>query len=184
MLDPRTIIIRPARLAEATALRALQAASLRGLGTPSYGAAAIEAFIAHGTLPEELIAEGRYAVAEVAGRLVGCGGWSATTPGYAPLLSSPAGAAPPVVRAVYVHPEAARQGVGRALMGWIERAMVAAGHARATLLATLPGLPLYRRLGWRDGERVVLRLPCGAALPAVGMDKALVVTGAGQLQAA
>jgi GNAT superfamily N-acetyltransferase len=89
-----------------------------------------------------------------------------------------------VVRAVYVHPEAARQGVGRALMGWIERAMAAAGHARATLLATLPGLPLYRRLGWRDGERVVLRLPCGAALPAVGMDKALVAAGAAQLQAA
>lgn len=127
------ITIRHAQPDDVAALRELHAASLRRLAAPHYGTDAIEAFIAHGTLPEELIPQRRYFVAAAEGRLLGCGGWSAVPPRYAALLPDGYRATPPVVRAVNVHPDVTRRGIGRAL-----NALDRAGDARGRLRPRLP----------------------------------------------
>lgn len=55
------------------------------------------------------------------------------------------------VRAVYVHPAAARQGVGRALYEELERAARAEGVGSLGLWASLNAVPFYERQGF---ERV------------------------------
>ncbi|MGG5821943.1 GNAT family N-acetyltransferase [Falsiroseomonas sp. HW251] len=165
------IAIRTATPADVGALRALHAASLRRLATPFYGAPVVEAFIATGTVPEELIADGTLFVATQGDTLLGCAGWTTRLPGYAALGGKVAPGA--TVRSVYVHPGHARQGLGRRLMDWVEGEMLCAGHRQATLLAMLSGVPLYRRLGWHDGEAVTVRLPGGLPVGALHMAKIL-----------
>jgi GNAT superfamily N-acetyltransferase len=165
------IAIRTATHDDVAALRALQAASLRRLATPFYGAAVIEAFIATDTVPAELIADGTLLVATEDAAILGCAGWTTRLPGYAALGARVTPGA--TVRSVYVHPDHARQGLGRRLMDRVEGEMRRAGHRRAGLLATLAGAPLYRRLGWREGDAVTLRLPGGLAMVGLQMAKTL-----------
>jgi hypothetical protein len=49
----------------------------------------------------------------------------------------------------------------------------AAGFQRLELMATLPGEPLYRALGFAADERVHLALPDGARLALVRMSRAI-----------
>lgn len=51
--------------------------------------------------------------------------------------------------------------------------MLCAGHRRASLLATLSGVPLYRRLGWREGQAETVRLPGGLPMAGLHMTKRL-----------
>jgi GNAT superfamily N-acetyltransferase len=71
---------------------------------------------------------------------------------------------PARIRAFYVHPAHARRGLARQLYGVCERAAVDAGFRRFELMATLPGEPLYRALGFSVVERLVLPL-AGLELP-------------------
>ncbi len=85
----------------------------------------------------QLIRDGTYFVAEDAGRIVGCGGWSKRLTLYggdrgrlaAEAVLDPArGAAR--VRAFFVHPRWARRGIGRSLPdAVIEQEIIAAGFA-------------------------------------------------------
>jgi hypothetical protein len=69
--------IRPATLAEIGALRELQVLAMRALGAGYYTPAEVEAAVRYVCVPDrELIEDGTYLVAELEGRLVGCGGWS------------------------------------------------------------------------------------------------------------
>jgi GNAT superfamily N-acetyltransferase len=54
-----------------------------------------------------------------------------------------------IVRAVFVVPGAQGRGIGRALMGAVERAAVAAGIATLTLQSSLTATGFYGRLGYR-----------------------------------
>ena len=122
-----------------------------------------------------LIAEGHYFLLEdERSEVIGAGGWSRAVPGYAPAVAGadhlpPDGTA--TVRAIFVSPAVARRGLGTRIMSWIERDAADQGIRRLELAATLSGVPLYRRLGYRDrGERSA-RLPCGRLLPLRAMDK-------------
>ena len=42
-----------------------------------------------------------------------------------------------------------------------------------TMTATLPGLPLYERMGYRVTEEQAARLPSGAEVALFGMEKTL-----------
>lgn len=60
---------------------------------------------------------------------------------------------PARVRARFVRDDWTRRGLGRAILGSCERAADAAGFNMLALMATLPGVPLYRALGFREQEQ-------------------------------
>ena len=74
---------------------------------------------------------------------------------------------------MFVRPDWARRGLGRAI---IEESEVTAKRARFTamsLMATLPGEPLYAACGFRELERTDVITPDGTPLPCVAMHKLL-----------
>ncbi|MEJ0069930.1 MAG: GNAT family N-acetyltransferase [Pseudomonadota bacterium] len=112
-------------------------------------------------LDTQLIADRSYFVVESAGAAIGCGGWSrrATLYGGDHTAGRDAALLDPVrdaarVRAMYVHPEQARRGVGRLILSRCEQAAAASGFARVELMATLAGEPLYRACGYSEIERI------------------------------
>ena len=78
------LVIRAAGRPDIGALRELQRAAMRALGAAYYTPAQVRAAVRHVCLPDdELIEDGTYLVAELDGRLVGCGGWSLRRKEYA-----------------------------------------------------------------------------------------------------
>ncbi|MEZ5787593.1 MAG: GNAT family N-acetyltransferase [Xanthobacteraceae bacterium] len=179
------ISIRTADWSDRDALRDLQALSLRTLAAPYYDSEAIEAFIAMGTMYEGLLDEGTFFAVAHGTTLIGCGGWSSRIPNYARFAK---GAVPEQeeanVRRIFVHPHWERRGVARRIMEKVETDIVRAGIDQTRLLATLSGVPLYRRLGWRSGDAVTLRLPGGFKLASVDMYKRLAPAPDARLDAA
>jgi GNAT superfamily N-acetyltransferase len=116
--------------------------------------------------------------AEASPRLVGCGGWSKRKtlfgadrgPGREPELLEPAIDAAKV-RAIFVHPEFARRGLGSLLLATVESAAQTAGFSGFEMGSTLTGVPLYRLKGYVETERVAVPLPNGEVLPVVKMVK-------------
>lgn len=128
----------------------------------------------------QLVRDGTYYVVEQGRQLVGCGGWSKRRTLFGgdqakdaadPLLDPRHEAAR--IRAFFVHPDWARQGIGRRIIGVCEAAARQAGFQRLELAATLPGEPLYAALGYVARTRFDLSLPDGEQLPLVRMDKPL-----------
>jgi len=130
----------------------------------------------------QIIDDGTYFVIEEEGRVVACGGWS----GRAKLFSGPEsqekagsdGSLDPAVdpariRAMFVDPEHARRGLGRQILVASEADAARAGFLTFELMATLPGVPLYRACGYEEIERVVIELPDGMRLECVKMRRAL-----------
>lgn len=169
--------IRTATRADSDALIAMQALSLRKLAAPFYEPEVLEALIAQGTMDLELLDGRTYFVAESKGRILGSGGWTPHAPRYhGSLIEMEATEDKPhaTLRSLFVHPDAARQGLASALMARIEADIVAAGYEMASLHATLSGIPFYRRQGWRSGLPAVLGLPGGKSLVGLSMTKRLV----------
>ncbi len=70
------------------------------------------------------------------------------------------------VRKVFVHPAAARRGLGTALT---RAAEARSDAARFVLRANLDGVPLYRRLGYVVAREGAMELPEGPPMPVVFM---------------
>jgi GNAT superfamily N-acetyltransferase len=110
--------------------------------------------------------------------LAGCGGWSKRKtlfgadrgPGREPELLDPATDAAKV-RAIFVHPEFARRGLGTLILARVEAEARAAGFSRYEMGSTLTGVPLYRLKGYVELERIAVPLRNGEALPVVKMRK-------------
>jgi GNAT superfamily N-acetyltransferase len=174
---------RLAVAADAPRLTALIEASVRGLQAQDYAPAQMDGAL--GTwlgLDTQLIADGTYfAVEPVAdsGTLAACGGWSRRRtpygsdhrPGRDDALLDPRTDAAKI-RAFFVHPEWARQGIGSHILTLCEEAARAEGFTRFEMGATLTGIPLYRRHGYVEQERVDLPLANGDVLPIVRMTRA------------
>ena len=77
------------------------------------------------------------------------------------------------VRAMYTHPDFARRGVGRLILGLCEAAAAAEGFRRVQLMATLSGEPLYRACGYAEIERSFATPVDGLALALIRMGKSL-----------
>jgi ribosomal protein S18 acetylase RimI-like enzyme len=156
---------------ETAALATLMRESMAGLGPGFYSPAETAAAERALTVPDEtLIRDETQLVAEVDGVLAGTGGWSRRrkrftgTPAEEALageLLDPA-TEPARIRAFFVSPQFARRGIGRALCEACASAARAAGFRRLVLVATLPGVPLYRALGFEDLREEILELPDGA----------------------
>jgi GNAT superfamily N-acetyltransferase len=131
-----------------------------------------------------LVADRTYFVVKSGGVIVGCGGWSRRRTLYGgdqrpvgpqEMLHPPRDAAR--IRAFFVAPEVARQGVGRRLFDECVRAAAEAGFQWLELMATLPGEPFYAALGFDAVERVTDTLPDGVALCLVRMRRRLPGSG-------
>jgi GNAT superfamily N-acetyltransferase len=174
--------LRLATEADIPALDALIEASVRGLQAGDYAPAQIEGAL--GTVlgvDTQLIRDRTYFVAEtVTGlhRMAGCGGWSCRKTlfgadhlsGREPeLLDSATDAAK--VRAIFVHPDFARQGLGSLILRTVEGAALAAGFRRFEMGSTLTGVPLYKLRGYVEIERIAVPLSNGETLPVVKLSK-------------
>ncbi len=129
-------------------------------------------------LDTQLIADRTYVVVHDSdGALIGCGGWSQRATLYggdhsvslrdAALLDPATDAAR--IRAMYTDPNRARQGIGRLILSICESAARDAGYARAEMMATLAGEPLYRACGYAPIERIAT--PGDVPVPMVRMRK-------------
>jgi GNAT superfamily N-acetyltransferase len=168
-------------MSDAEALRHLIELSVRGLQRNDYTPEQIEGALGHALgLDTQLIEDGTYFVAEVDGAPgpVGCGGWGnrATLFGsdHGPnreraLLDPQKHAAK--IRAIFVHPDWARRGIGSLILQHCEEAARAAGFRRFEMGSTLTGVPLYKLRGYRECERLNVPLPNGAVVQVVHMIK-------------
>lgn len=173
--------LRAARLADIPALNALIARSAAALSEGFYSPAQVQALIRHVFgVDTQLLVDGTYFVIERDGAIVACGGWSGRRTLFGgdqakakedPLLSPATEAAR--IRAFFVHPAVARQGLGRRLLTESERAAAAAGFRHAELMSTLPGESLYRAHGYRALETVDHPLPGGQVVRFIRMGRAL-----------
>jgi GNAT superfamily N-acetyltransferase len=173
--------LRLATSSDIPALHALIEASVRGLQANDYTPSQIEGAL--GTvlgIDTQLIVDRNYFVAESPdqNRLAGCGGWSKRKtlfgadrgPGREPELLNPAIDAAKV-RAIFVHPNFARRGLGSLILATVEDAARAAGFRHFEMGSTLTGVPLYTLKGYVEVERIAVPLANGEALPIVKMIK-------------
>jgi GNAT superfamily N-acetyltransferase len=172
-------------------LRELIEASARGLQSEDYTPAQIEgALKTVFGVDSQLIADGTYIVAEApldqkgSGRrtaewmVVGCGGWSKRKTLYGSdrwtgredvLLDPRRDAAK--IRAFFIHPAWARQGVGSMILKACEEAARAAGFSRYEMGATLTGAKLFGARGYMAVKPISIPLINGERLPVIHMEK-------------
>jgi GNAT superfamily N-acetyltransferase len=133
-----------------------------------------------GHLDTALIEDGTYFVHEVGDEIVACGGWSrrdklfsgsVEVEGDARLLDPRM--EPARVRAMFVRADWTRRGLGRAILDASERAARAEGFRTLALMATLPGVPLYRAFGFREINRTMVTMPDGVAIECVAMERSI-----------
>ncbi len=163
------------------ALEALIPLSVRALQAPWYSAAQMEAALGPVFgVDRQLIADGTYYVIRHEGRIVGAGGWSRRKSLFggdqgrtAPDPELDPAQDPARIRAFFVHPDWARQGIGRCLLTACENAIRAAGFRTVDLVATLAGEPLYAAAGYSVTKRFDIPLSNGLPLPGVQMSKSL-----------
>lgn len=149
------VTVREARPSDAEAIFRVHRASIEGLGPEAYDEAQVAAWGAGGG-PDDYdldAADSRFVVAEagsVAGDegVVGFGEVVLRPPDY---LREPAEGE---VRAVYVHPAAARRGVGSAILAALERRAREQDVGSLGLWASLNAVPFYEAHGY---ERVAER---------------------------
>jgi GNAT superfamily N-acetyltransferase len=174
-------VLRIARLEEEAAIEALMQSSIRHFFPHYYDERQVDASLRYVGVPDrDLIGDGTYYVADDGDELIACGGWSRRDKLYSGSddagdnrLLDPATESAHI-RAMFVRPDWGRRGLGRAI---IEESEVTAKRARFTamsLMATLPGEPLYAACGFRELERTDVITPDGTPLPCVAMHKLLV----------
>jgi GNAT superfamily N-acetyltransferase len=194
MTTTNAIRLRLALAEDVPVLRELIEASVRGLQTDDYTPAQIEgALDTVFGVDSQLIADGTYIVAEAPlGRkesaggsdapservIVGCGGWSKRKTLYGSdhwtgredsLLDPRRDAAK--IRAFFVHPLWARQGVGSMILDACEQAARAAGFSRYEMGATLTGAKLFGVKGYAPLKRISIPLRNGETLRVIHMEK-------------
>ena len=183
-----SIRIRVATHDEVPALRELIELSVRQLQAHDYSENQREAALrtVFG-VDSQLIADGTYLVADASDArggdnakpaIAGCGGWSKRKTLFGgdqwsgredSLLDPTRDAAK--IRAFFVHPSWARQGVGTLILDACESAARAAGFTRFEMGATLTGMKLFSVKGYAPIKRMDVPLDDGEVLPIVQMEK-------------
>ena len=178
--------IRPAVAADIPVLRELIDASVRQLQSGDYTPAQIDSALrtVFG-VDSQLIDDGTYLLVQAgpldSGKspvIVACGGWSKRKTLYGgdrwrdrrDDLLDPANEAAKI-RAFFIHPDWARQGIGTLLLDACETAARAAGFRRFEMGATLTGAKLFQERGYRARERLEVPLEGDITLPVIYMFK-------------
>ncbi|NIK55940.1 GNAT family N-acetyltransferase [Kribbella shirazensis] len=171
-------VLRLAVMADGPAVAELARASVEVLFPAYYDAEQTASAAKHiTTLDTALIDDGTYYVLEADGEVVACGGWSrrnklfnASTAGADERLLDPA-TEPARIRAMFVRADWTRRGLGRAILTACTEAARAEGFTRLALMATLPGVPLYKAFGFTEVEPAQLPMPDGTLLDGVAMER-------------
>ena len=175
------IALRRAELTDVPALQDLIARSGPELSLPYYTTAQAEAITRHVFgVDTQLIADRTYFCIDQEDSIVACGGWSKrrtlfggdqVKAGPDPLLDPSTD--PARIRAFFVDPARARQGLGRRLMRECANQARASGFQALELVSTLPGEPLYLASGFVICDRFELALPGGVQVPVSRMRRVL-----------
>lgn len=176
--------IRPATRNDIPALRAMIERSCRELQKDDYTPAQLDGALGNALgVDTQLIDDGTYFVASPVAEaelIVASGGWSfrKTLFGADHGPGRDVGVLDPTVdaakiRAIFVHPEWARRGLGTLMLRHCEEAAMKAGFRRFEMGSTLTGVPLYKLRGYVEREHVNVPLPNGEVLPVVRMVKEL-----------
>jgi len=177
--------LRIATVGDAAAIDALMKASIATLFpryyTEEQSASAVR-YVAE--VDHMLLEDSTYFVLEQDGQLVGCGGWSrrdrlytgsGAAAGDARLLDPET--EPARIRAMFVRPDWTRRGLGRRILEACEAAAAREGFRTLSLLATLPGVPLYRAYGFMAFDEREATMPDGVTLACVAMEKPVSMRG-------
>jgi GNAT superfamily N-acetyltransferase len=183
---PAAFAIRPALITEIPSLRELIDASVRRLQSSDYSPKQIDAALrtVFG-VDSQLIDDGTYLLVETVPAdsekkpvIVACGGWSKRKTLYGgdrwrdrqdDMLDPKTDAAK--IRAFFIHPDWARQGIGTLLLDACEAAARAAGFTRFEMGATLTGAKLFQKRGYVALERINVPLEGEITLPVIHMVK-------------
>ncbi|HWG40707.1 MAG TPA: GNAT family N-acetyltransferase [Candidatus Acidoferrales bacterium] len=183
---PPAFTIRPAVPADIPALRELIDASVRRLQSGDYSPAQIDgALRTVFGVDSQLIGDGTYLVVQAVSSdsddhpvIVACGGWSKRKTLYGgdrwrdrqdDMLDPETDAAK--IRAFFIHPDWARQGIGTLLLDACESAARSAGFTRFEMGATLTGAKLFQKRGYLALERIDVPLEADITLPVIHMVK-------------
>jgi len=175
------ISVRPATTADIPAMEALIARSGIQLSEGFYTPEQAQAITRHVFgVDTQLVADQTYFVIEKDGQLAACGGWSKrktlfgadrTKQGADPLLDPATEAAR--IRAFFVDPAMARQGLGRQLLQHCADAALRGGFHTLELAATMPGVPLYQACGFEIVDPIEITLPGDIKVPLAKMRKSI-----------
>jgi GNAT superfamily N-acetyltransferase len=175
--------LRKAIEADAPAIGALIARSIRQLGAADYTPAQIEGALtgAFGVDTALIRDQTYFVVVADSGALLACGGWSRRRTLFgadtrverddAPLDPKVDAAR---IRAFFVDPAHVRRGLGRLMLEHCETEAVRGGFSRFELMATLPGKRLYERCGYTERQPLSYPLPGGERITLVPMWKAVI----------
>jgi GNAT superfamily N-acetyltransferase len=174
--------IRLATMADCAAITRLVAESARGLGKPDYSDEVIEAALKGiWGLDTQLVQDGTYFLVYVDNELAACGGWSFRTTLFGSDNDASRNATsldpatdPARIRAFFVLPKYARQGIGSALLTRCEEEARKAGFRSLSLGSTLPGQRLYTAHGFIAGRPVDHDRGDGVLMQVISMTKQLV----------
>ena len=159
-------------------IKVLMEISINQLLGPLLSTEQLEASFDSMGLDDQLIKDGTYFMIFCDEVFVGSGGWSNRetlfggnhTPNrddnfLDPLKDSAR------IRAMYTHPDWARQGIGSLVMNLGEKAAKDCGFNRCELMATQSGLLLYQTQGYERIEEIVYQTTTGKTVPMVRMGK-------------
>lgn len=169
--------VRLATVADVARIGSLMRASVTDLFPLFYDERQAASAAVHMTVPDvALIEDGTYYVHEAHGDVVACGGWSRRNKLYTgsgvraddDRMLDPA-TEPARVRAMFVRGDWTRRGLARAILDACVRAAGDEGFRSLSLMATLPGVPLYRAFGFTETRQTWVVLPDGVRLEGVEM---------------
>ena len=176
--------IRLATAVDIPELRSLIEQSVRHLQKNDYTPQQMEGALGHALgVDTQLVDDGTYFIAlptDGPACIVGSGGWSHRKtlfgsdhgPNRENTFLNPATDAAKI-RAIFVHPDWARRGLGTLILKHCEDAAQAAGFRHLEMGSTLTGVPLYTLNGYQEREHVDVPLPNGEVLAIIRMVKTL-----------
>lgn len=172
-------MIRIATVNDIKPLNELIQKSARALSQQDYSNEQIEAAIRYiFGIDTELVDDQTYYAIEEEGEYLACGGWSKrkTLFGGNQFEGREGGFLDPKIdaakiRAFFVTPEYSRRGLGKTLLNYCETEAIAAGFSKVEMMATLPGVKLYKAFGYQIISEKDLLLPNGISLKFMHMEK-------------
>ncbi|MNS23275.1 putative acetyltransferase [compost metagenome] len=154
------LTIRPATPADNVAISGVHQSAIRGLCKTHYDARTVEVWAASRTpeLYERVLESHDVFVAERDGKVVAFG-----------QLDLESGA----IHAVYVAPDAARTGVGQAMLSYLEDVAKLHGWPKVHLVATLNALPFCEAMGYEQVAPFTYQVGSDVMVECVDMRKVL-----------